>query len=81
VFAYNIVGDRAPLEPERLFEYRGSLYAFVAIRLSDYAARARPISPRWDTVAMPTDEFRRLAQPVDELLGLIPHALPDRRVL
>jgi hypothetical protein len=72
VFAYNIVGDRAPLEPERLFEHRGSLYGFVAIRLTDYAARARPISPRWDTVAMPTEEFRRLAQPVDELLGLVP---------
>jgi len=70
VFAYNIVGDRAPLEPERLFEHRGSLYGFVAVRLSDYATRARPISPRWDTVAMPTDEFRRLAQPVDELLGI-----------
>jgi len=31
-------------------------------------ARAHLISPRWDTVAMPTDEFRRLARPVDEFL-------------
>jgi hypothetical protein len=69
VFAYNVVGDRAPLPPEQLFEFRGSLYGFVAIRLAEYAARAHPISPRWDTVAMPTDEFRRLACPVDELLG------------
>ena len=30
VFAYNIVGDRAPLPPEQLFEFRGSLYGFVA---------------------------------------------------
>lgn len=72
VFAYNIVGDRAPLPAERLFEHRGGLYGFIAIRLSDYAARARPISPSWDTVAMPTEEFRRLARPVDELLGLVP---------
>jgi hypothetical protein len=72
VFAYNIVGDRAPLEAERLFEHRGSLYGFVAVRLADYAARARPISPRWDTVAMPTEDFRRLARPIDELLGLVP---------
>jgi len=71
VFAYNIVGDRAPLEPERLFEHRRSLYGFVAVRLADYASRARPISPSWDTVAMPTEEFRRLARPIDELLGLV----------
>ncbi len=69
VFAYNIVGDRAPLPPEQLFEHRGGLYGFVAVRLADYAAHSHPISPRWDTVAMPTAEFRRLARPMDELLA------------
>jgi hypothetical protein len=68
VFAYNVVGDRAPLAPEQLFERRGALYGFVGVRLSDYAEHARPISPSWDTVAMPTAEFRRLARPVEELL-------------
>jgi hypothetical protein len=28
------------------------------------------ISPRWDTLAMPTAEFRRHARPLDELLGI-----------
>ena len=65
VFAYNVIGDRAPLPPEQLFEFRDALYGFVAVRLSDYAAGAHPISPSWDTVAMPTGEFRRLAQPVE----------------
>ena len=69
VFAYQIVGDRAPLPPEQLFEHRGSLYGFVAVGLSDFAAGCHPISPSWDTVAMPTAEFRRLARPVDELFG------------
>jgi hypothetical protein len=69
VFAYHIVGDRAPLPVEQLFEYRDSLYGFVAIRLGDYAARCHTISPRWDTVAMPTDEFRRMARPIDEFLS------------
>ncbi len=68
VFAYNVVGDRAPLESEQMFEYRGALYGFLGIRLSDYAGHARPISPSWDTVAMPTAEFRRLARPVGEYL-------------
>ncbi len=70
VFAYEVLGDRAPLPEAQLFEHRGHLYGFVAVRLSDYAAHARRISPSWDTVAMPTAEFRRLARPMEELLGL-----------
>jgi len=70
VFAYDVLGDRAPLPEAQLFERRGSLYGFVGVRLSDYAAHARRISPSWDTVAMPTAEFRRLARPLEELLGL-----------
>ena len=68
VFAYNIVGDRAPLPVDQLFEYRGGLYGFVAVRLADYAALTHEISPRWDTVAMPTAEFRQLARPFLEFL-------------
>jgi len=68
VFAYNVVGDRAPLSADRLFQHGGALYGFVAVTRSDYAARARPISPSWDTVAMPAAEFRRRARPIDEWL-------------
>ncbi len=65
VFAYNVVGDRAPLPAENLFAYRGGLYGFIGIRLREYASHARPISPAWDTVAMPTERFRDLAEPVE----------------
>jgi hypothetical protein len=68
VFAYDVLGDRAPLAMEQLFEHRGGLYGFVAVPLSNYAEYSRPISPRWDTVAMPTADFRRLARPLEELL-------------
>jgi len=70
VFAYDVLGDRAPLPAEQLFEWRGNLYGFVAIPLAEYASYAHLISPRWDTVAMPTADFRRLARPLEELLGL-----------
>lgn len=70
VFAYDVLGDRAPLPAEELFEFRGNLYGFIAVPLSDYAAYAQPISPRWDTWAMPAGEFRRLARPLVELLGV-----------
>jgi hypothetical protein len=69
VFAYHLVGTRSPLPRERLFEFRGAHYAFVGVRLADYVPHARPLSDRWDTVAMPAGQFRRLARPVDELFG------------
>jgi hypothetical protein len=68
VFAYNIVGDRAPLPPDQLFEFRDHLYGFVAISLRDYASHAKQISVRWQTVAMPTSQFRSLAGPIEGLL-------------
>jgi hypothetical protein len=71
VFAYNVVGDRAPLPPERLLEHRGGLYGFVAIRLSHYLSCTRRISPRWDTVSMPAARFRELAEPADEFFEAI----------
>jgi hypothetical protein len=54
VFAYDVLGDRAPLPAEELFACRGNVYGFIAVPLSDYAAHAHPISPRWNTWAMPS---------------------------
>lgn len=70
VFAYLVVGNRSPLPLEQVFEFRGGKYAFVAIRLSEYAPRAHPISEAWQTVAMPSAEFRLRARPLDELVGI-----------
>lgn len=68
VFAYLLLGDRTPLPVEELFSHKGQWYAFLAIRWFDYASAARPISVKWGTVAMPTQRFRELAQPVRSFL-------------
>ena len=54
VFAYWLQGppDRAPFEDVHLF--REKHYAFVAIRLSDYLASAKPRSVKWQTLGMPS---------------------------
>jgi hypothetical protein len=70
VFAYNVDGDLAPLPPEQMFEYRQGLYGFVAISLDLYAAWAKPLSVKWDTLSMPTDRFRELARPADDFFGV-----------
>ena len=68
VFAYNVVGDQAPLPAEQLYEFRGSLYGFIAIRLDHYSSWSRPLSRRWDTVTVPVPRFRALAQNVEAFL-------------
>ena len=68
VFAYEVLGDRAPLPVEQLFEFRGRLYGFLGLGLEAYVFYARPISRAWDTVAMPTVRFRQLAVPLEKLL-------------
>jgi hypothetical protein len=73
VFAYNVVGNQAPLPPEELFPFRGGLYGFVGIRLDHYASWARPLSERWGTVSVPTGKFRSLAQGLSDLLFNAPH--------
>ncbi len=70
VFAYNVIGDRAPLPAEELFVFRGGLYAFVAIRLDHYTSWSKPLSKRWCTVTVPVAQFRSLARPARELLGV-----------
>lgn len=69
VFAYQVLGDRAPLAAEELFRFRDGLYGFVAIGLRDYARQARLISPRWNTLAMSTRAFRARAAGVQAFLA------------
>jgi hypothetical protein len=69
VFAYHLVSDLAPVPPEAIFAWQDRLYAFVGIRLDLYTAWAHTISPRWDTVAMPSARFRELAAPLDHFLS------------
>lgn len=68
LFAFEVTGDVAPLPAEQLFAHRGRLYGFVGVRLQEYVHFARQISPKWDTLAVPTATFRRLAEPIDQLI-------------
>jgi hypothetical protein len=70
VFAYNVIGDRAPLPADELFVFRGGIYGFVAMQLDHYTSWSRPLSRRWGTVSVPVPQFRALARPARELLGV-----------
>lgn len=77
VFAYHLVGRESPVPADQVFPYRGELYAFVGARLSDYASHARPISPRWQTLALGARQFRAVARPLSAWLLPAPPALID----
>jgi len=68
VFAYEVVGDLAPLPVDQLFEHGGSIYGFVGVRLDHYVSWSRPLSLRWNTVTVSIPKFRALARPIEALL-------------
>lgn len=67
-FVYHVLGERSPTAAEQLFAFRGQRYAMLAVRAVDYIRFARPLSAKWQTVAMPAALFRQAALPFDELL-------------
>ncbi len=64
VFAYHLLSAPEHYPTRHIHPFRDQYYAFLAITVDDYAAHARQRSPRWETVSIPTKDFRRLSEPV-----------------
>ena len=64
VFAYLLLGPEDRQPTPHVHPYRDEFYAFLTIPAAVYAEHARPRSPKWQTVTMPTSTFRRLAKPI-----------------
>jgi hypothetical protein len=64
VFVYWLVGPagREPTLDTHVF--RNQHYAFLWVSAQDYEAYARQRSPSWDTVTVPSRDFRQLAKPL-----------------
>jgi hypothetical protein len=69
VFAYEVVGDLAPLPADQLFEHGGAIYGFVGVRLDHYVSWSHPLSRRWNTVTISIPKFRALARPIEALFS------------
>ena len=68
VFAYHVTSDRSPVPLDQLWTAGDRTYGFIAIRLAEYLLAARTLSAKWDTVSMPTAEFREKATSWQTLL-------------
>lgn len=51
-----------------VFRHLDRWYRVLVVGLKDYSAFMRPRSGKWETVALPTPEFRSLAVPLEHLL-------------
>jgi hypothetical protein len=49
---------------EDLWEWRGRRYLLRAVTVKDYARHMRVRSPKWGTVHLPCDVYRRLVRPL-----------------
>jgi hypothetical protein len=58
-----------PLSPQPgMFEHRDRWYLLMAIDLAEYRNHMRRRSVKWETVALPAEDFRQLARPIESWL-------------
>lgn len=68
VFAYSIENVDVDFDGRDVFEFEDNTYLFFCIRLGDYRLHMKRRSPKWQTVTLPADKFRRCAVSIAELL-------------
>jgi hypothetical protein len=58
-----------PLTPEAgMFEHQNRWYLLLAVDLNEYRNHMRRRSVKWETVALPAEDFRQLARPIESWL-------------
>jgi hypothetical protein len=61
VFAYRIENIDVDFDGRDVFEFAAGRYVFFCIRLDDYRLYMKRRSPKWRTVTLPAEKFRRCA--------------------
>ena len=68
VFAYHVENIDVEFDGRNVFDFKARRYVFFCVRLDDYRQFMKRRSPKWQTVTLPADEFRRCAVEIGELL-------------
>ncbi len=68
VFAYWLQGSPRSGPFEDVHFFRNRHYAFVGIRVAEYAAAVRPRSAKWQTLSMPAGQFGRSVRDIGGFL-------------
>ena len=67
VFAYKIANIDVDFDGRNVYDFDGDKYIFFAVRLDNYREFMNRRSPRWQTVTLPADKFRRCAVHISQL--------------
>ena len=68
VFAYKIENIDVDFDGRDVYDFAQNRYIFFAVKLDDYRKFMKRRSPKWRTVTLPADKFRKCAMQISELL-------------
>ena len=68
VFAYKIENIDVDFDGRDVFDFDANRYVFFCVELDDYRKFMKRCSPKWQTVTLPADQFRRCAVHISEFL-------------
>jgi len=68
VFTYRIENIDVDFDGRDTYEFDANRYVFFAVKLDDYRKFMKRRSPKWQTVTLPAESFRRCAVQMQSLL-------------
>jgi len=68
VFTYRIENIDVDFDGRDTYEFDANRYVFFAVKLDDYRRFMKRRSPKWQTVTLPADKFRKCAIQMQSLL-------------
>ena len=67
VFTYKIENVDVDFDGRDVYDFDSNRYMFFAVKLDDYREFMKQRSPKWQTVTLPADKFRRCAVQLQQL--------------
>ena len=68
IFAYKIENVDVDFDGREAYDFGGITYMFFCIRLDDYRKFMKTRSPKWQTVTIPADKFRKCAVQMQDIV-------------
>ena len=69
IFAYKIENVDVDFDGREVYDFGGGRYIFFCVELGDYQKYMKVRSPKWKTVTLAADSFRRCAVQIQQLFG------------
>ena len=68
VFAYRIENVDVDFDGRAVYDFDRNKYMFFAAKLDDYRKYMKRRSPKWQTLTLPAEKFRKCARQLQEIL-------------